>query len=263
MVDKRVLLSNLESEEKMNNYMIKIQYDGSRYKGWQRLGGDENTIQGKIEAVLSKLLDEKIEINGCSRTDAGVHAYNQVANFKATTEISVNELKQLMNRYLPSDISIKEVEMVDEAFHARFSAKSKTYIYKIWNGDCPNPFLRKYSLYIDSKLDLYNMSKASKCFLGEHDFTAFTNAKSKSKSMIRRIENIDIDKQGDLITIRITGNGFLHNMARKIVGVLIEAATGMLENDEIVDIINSKERSRTGMMAEPYGLFLEKIMYKA
>lgn len=245
----------------MKNYLISIQYDGGRYKGWQRLGGDGNTIQSKIEAVLSKLLDEKIEIIGCSRTDAGVHAYDQVANFKANTKMTVNELKDSMNRYLPTDISIREVRIVDDTFHARFAAKNKTYVYKIWNGDCPNPFVRKYSLYIDSRLDLHQMSKASKSFLGEHDFTAFTNAKSKTKSMVRQIESIDIEKHGDMITIRITGNGFLHNMVRKIVGVLIETGLGTLKGDVIPAILNSKERSKSGMLADACGLYLEKIIY--
>ncbi|MBV1759228.1 MAG: tRNA pseudouridine(38-40) synthase TruA [Dethiosulfatibacter sp.] len=245
----------------MKNFMINIQYDGGRYKGWQRLGGDENTIQSKIETVLSKLLDEKIEIIGCSRTDAGVHAYDQVANFKSDTKMTVNELKDSMNRYLPTDISIKEVRIVDDAFHSRFTAKTKTYVYKIWNGDCPNPFVRKYSLYIDSKLDLHQMTKAAKHFLGEHDFTAFTNAKSKTKSMVREIQDIDIEKHGDMITIRITGNGFLHNMVRKIVGVLIETGLGTIKGDEIPAILSSKERSKSGMLADACGLYLDKIIY--
>jgi len=245
----------------LKNFMINIQYDGGRYKGWQRLGGDENTIQSKIETVLSKLLDEKIEIIGCSRTDAGVHAYDQVANFKSDTKMTVNELKDSMNRYLPTDISIKEVRIVDDAFHSRFTAKTKTYVYKIWNGDCPNPFVRKYSLYIDSKLDLHQMTKAAKHFLGEHDFTAFTNAKSKTKSMVREIQDIDIEKHGDMITIRITGNGFLHNMVRKIVGVLIETGLGTIKGDEIPAILSSKERSKSGMLADACGLYLDKIIY--
>jgi tRNA pseudouridine38-40 synthase len=245
----------------LKNYKLTIQYDGGRYKGWQRLGGDENTIQSKIETVLSKLLDQRIEIIGCSRTDAGVHAYEQVANFKADTKMTVTELKDLMNKYLPSDISIKEVKIVEDAFHARFAAKSKTYVYKIWNGDSPNPFVRKYSLQMDGKLDLHNMAKASKYFLGEHDFTAFTNAKSKTKSMVRRIESIEIEKHGDMITIRITGNGFLHNMVRKIVGILIETGLGLVKTEEIPNIIKSKERSKSGMLADPCGLYLEKIIY--
>lgn len=245
----------------MKNYMISIQYDGGRYKGWQRLGGDENTIQGKIESLLSKMFGEKIEIIGCSRTDAGVHAYDQVANFKVDTKMTVDELKDAMNSYLPSDISIKEVKIVGDAFNARFAAKSKTYVYKIWNGDCPNPFVRKHSLYMNNKLDLHRMTKASKWFLGEHDFTAFTNAKSKTKSMVREIQSIDIEKHGDMITIRITGNGFLHNMVRKIVGVLIETGIGSINADEIPAILSSKERSKSGMLADACGLYLEKIIY--
>jgi tRNA pseudouridine38-40 synthase len=153
------------------------------------------------------------------------------------------------------------VKIVEDAFHARFAAKSKTYIYKIWNGDTPNPFVRKYSLHMDGNLDLHNMAKASKYFLGEHDFTAFTNAKSKTKSMVRRIESIEIEKHGEMITIRITGNGFLHNMVRKIVGILIETGLGLVKTEEIPNIIKSKERSQSGMLADPCGLYLEKIIY--
>ena len=205
----------------MYNYKLKIQYDGGRYKGWQRLGKGENTIQEKIEKVISELFGEAMEIIGCSRTDAGVHALEQVANFKSKEYKEPKELQRYLNEYLPQDISILEVELVPEDFHSRYHALEKTYLYKIWNKDYPNPFIRKYSMYIDKPLDMDKMIAASKHFIGEFDFTAFSNAKSKKKSKLRELYEIKIEIEEGLVLIRLRGNGFLHHMARKIVGILI------------------------------------------
>lgn len=245
----------------MNNYRLLIQYDGGRYKGWQRLGKGENTIQAKIEGVLSELTGEKTEIIGSSRTDAGVHALNQVANFKTARHFSETEVKQYFNHYLPNDICIKEVTSVSEQFHARYHTKSKTYLYKIWNEEYPNPFLRKYSMHVKNKLCMERMKQAAKYMLGKHDFTAFSNAKSNKKSMIREIYSLSFDEQDGLIQIRVTGNGFLYNMVRKMVGTLIAVGLGEMDAETVPQIIASKERSQAGYMADAFGLFLEKIEY--
>lgn len=245
----------------MNNYKLTIQYDGSRYKGWQRLGNSENTIQYKIETVVSKMIGENVEIIGSSRTDAGVHALEQVANFKMERNDTEQEVKNYLNRYLPNDISIVHVERVHERFHSRYNAKDKTYLYKIWNNDYPHPFMRKYSMHVEKKLNIEEMRKASQFFLGEHDFTAYSNAKSKKKSMVRTIYSIEMNEHDGFIDIRINGNGFLYNMVRKIVGTLIEVGLGVKSADRIPEIIASKERNQTGMMAEACGLFLEKINF--
>lgn len=246
----------------MNNYKLTIQYDGSRYKGWQRLGKGENTIQFKIENVLTQMVGEEIEIIGSSRTDAGVHALEQVANFKTLKPFSEEEILKYMNRYLPNDISIIQVEKVHERFHSRYLAKDKTYLYKIWNKPYLHPFLRKYSMHIAQKLNVNEMKKAGNHFIGEHDFTAYSNAKSKKKSFVRTIHSVLIDEVDGLIEIRINGNGFLYNMARKIVGTLIEVGLGEIEADRIPIIIEEKQRNKTGRMAEACGLFLEKINFK-
>lgn len=243
----------------MKNYKMIIQYDGGRYKGWQRLSTGENTIQGKIENVLSELVGKKVEIIGCSRTDAGVHALAQVANFKISENLTEAEIKNYLNRYLPQDISVREVVLVPESFHARYNAKDKTYLYKIWNEEYTNPFMRKYSMHVEKKLNIERMRKACQYFIGEHDFTAFSNAKSKRKSMVREIYSIEIEENAGFIQIRARGNGFLHNMVRKIVGTLIQVGLGEIDAENTLKIINSKERGQVSCLAEACGLYLEKI----
>ncbi len=246
----------------MNNYRLTIQYDGGRYKGWQRLGGGENTIQDKLEQLLSTLVGEKIELIGCSRTDAGVHALAQTANFKTNRMLSGEQILQYANQYLPKDICITEATPVDESFHARYQAKDKTYLYQIWNKEYGNPFLRKYSMHVPEKLELALMKTAAVYFLGAHDFTAFSNAKSKKKSMVRTIYDIDLQEEDGLIRIRIKGDGFLYNMVRWMVGTLIEVGLGRMKPEELPDIFESGQRDRTGNLAEACGLYLEQITYK-
>lgn len=245
----------------MNNYKLIISYDGGRYKGWQRLGKGENTIQGKVENVLSEMTGEKTEVIGSSRTDAGVHALNQVANFKCKRDFSISEVKTYLNHYLPNDISVVDVSKADELFHSRYHAKSKTYLYRIWNHEESNPFMRKYSMHIKDRLDVYEMKEAATCFLGEHDFTSYSNAKSKTKSFVREIYGIDIREEEGFILIEICGNGFLYNMVRKIVGTLIEAGFSRTDRSEINKTINSTERSMIGTLADAGGLFLEKVEF--
>lgn len=245
----------------MNNYRLTIQYDGGRYKGWQRLGKGENTIQGKIENVLSEMVGKKVEIIGCSRTDAGAHALAQIANFKISENLTESEIMNYLYKYLPQDISIKEVRSVPDSFHARYNAKDKTYLYKIWNEEYTNPFMRKYSMHVEKKLDTTRMKKACEYFIGEHDFTAFSNAKSKKNSMVREIHSIDIEENAGFIQIRVRGNGFLYNMVRRIVGTLIEVGLGRVDGENIRGIMNSKERNQAGYIADACGLYLENIEY--
>ncbi|MCP8969956.1 tRNA pseudouridine(38-40) synthase TruA [Ectobacillus ponti] len=245
----------------MNNYRLLIQYDGSRYKGWQRLGNGENTIQGKIESVLSEMLGKEVEIIGSSRTDAGVHAFAQVANFKTEKDFAPAEVKAYLNRYLPEDISVVEVTSVPDRFHARYNAKAKTYLYKIWNEEHPHPFMRKYSMHLTEKLDVAKMKEAGQYFVGTHDFTAFSNAKSKKKSSVREIYSVEVFEEDDFIQIRVRGEGFLYNMVRKLAGTLIEAGLGAIAPSSIPGILESKERVQTGRMAEAGGLHLENIEF--
>ncbi len=245
----------------MYNYKLIIQYDGGRYKGWQKLGNGENTIQDKLEHVLSELSGQEIELIGCSRTDAGVHALAQTANFKVNKPFSCEEIMTYANRYLPQDISVIEVTKAAENFHARYHALDKTYLYKIWNREFSNPFARKYSMHIREKLNVDAMKQASKYFLGTHDFTAFSNAKSKKKSMERTIYSITIEQEEGMLSIRIRGDGFLYNMVRWMVGTLVEAGLGRIKPEEVTKIIEAKDRSKTGNLADACGLYLERISY--
>ncbi|MBC5636234.1 tRNA pseudouridine(38-40) synthase TruA [Ornithinibacillus sp. BX22] len=243
----------------MNNYKLTIQYDGGRYKGWQRLGNSDNTIQGKIENVLTELAGEKIEIIGSGRTDAGVHALLQIANFKMHKNATEEEVMDYLNRYLPHDISVVDVTLMHDRFHARYNAKDKTYLYKIWNMPYTHPFMRKYSMHVPEKLDIEKMRKASEYFLGKHDFTSYSNAKSKKKSMVREIYSLEIMDNEGFIEIEIRGNGFLYNMVRKMVGTLIEVGLGQKDAATIPTILESKERIQTGRMADAEGLYLKKV----
>ena len=245
----------------MKNYKLTIQYDGARYKGWQRLGNGDQSIQGKIENVLTEMAGQKMEIIGCSRTDAGVHALHQVANFHMNMDKEPSDIHAYLNKYLPNDISITKVEIVPDRFHARYNAKDKTYLYRIWNETYTNPFARKYSMHVAEELNVANMNKAAKHFIGKHDFTAFSNAKSKKKSMVREIHAIKIEKDAGFIQIRITGDGFLYNMVRKIVGTLLEVGLGKIKEDQIPFILEEKNRALTGMMAEANGLLLERVEF--
>lgn len=271
-------LGRHKKERKIMTYRYKmtLAYDGHRYRGWQRLGDDlkTETIQGKLEAALSRLLNETIEIEGAGRTDAGVHALGQVATFSAVKVLDTAQLQKDMNFYLPEDLSVLSLEQVHPSFHARYAAVSKTYLYKILNSEIPDPFSRRYSLYLEEPLDLTAMKKAAQGFVGEHDFTAFTTAKSKKKSMVRRITALEIAEMPLLntdgiqspagasrIEIRITANGFLHNMARKITGTLIEIGLGRVSVDRVRQMLESGDRRLSSELAPAHGLYLESVHY--
>ncbi|MGL5755929.1 MAG: tRNA pseudouridine(38-40) synthase TruA [Paraclostridium sp.] len=245
----------------MRNIKIVVEYDGSRYKGFQRLQDNENTIQGKIESVLSKMADENIEIVGSGRTDMGVHAYNQVANFKTSSNLSVQKMNDYLYKYLPEDIVVKEVKEVDDRFHARYNAKQKVYLYKISNTKHHDVFLRKYSTHIEKPLDIELMKKASDYLIGEHDFTSFASSKSKKKSNVRDIHSITINKNKDIIDIYVEGNGFLYNMVRIIVGALMDVGLHKKTPEDIKTMLEVKDRSKASDTAPAKGLYLYSVKY--
>lgn len=246
----------------MHHYRLTIQYDGSRYKGWQRLGQGENTIQSKVEQVLSDGIGQHVEIIGAGRTDAGVHALEQVAHFKSAVKLDLKKIQKHFNHYLPPDISVLETIEAHPEFHARYDAVEKTYLYQIWNEPHSQPFLRKYSMHVKTKLNIDQMKNAAQYFIGEHDFTAYSNAKSNKKKAVRSVYRVELEERAGLIQIRVNGNGFLYNMVRKMVGTLVEVGLGKKETHEIPEILKAKDRSRTGMQAEPQGLYLEKVSFK-
>lgn len=244
----------------MINYKLKIEYDGTGYMGWQRLE-NKDTIQGKIEQVLSKLYDHKIEIHGAGRTDAGVHAVGQIANFKAKPCKSTKEIQNYLNRYLPESIAVTEVSEADERFHSRLNAKEKIYRYRILNSPIYNVFNRRYVHKVSMPLDLNKMKEGAGYFVGQHDFKAFCSNKKLKKSSVREIYAVDIEKVGDEISITYRGNGFLYNMVRIMTGTLIDVGLGKTEPWEIPNIIASKNREKAGETAPAKGLTLMEVIY--
>ena len=245
----------------MNNYKLTLQYDGSRYRGWQVQGNTEETIQGKLQRVLQRMLDEPIEVAGSGRTDAGVHAMGQVANFKCTRELNTEWLRKELNHYLPEDIAVLRAEAVDERFHSRLSAMDKTYRYQICNGDKADVFARKYQTLVEETLDVSVMQRAAGCLLGEHDFTSFCGNRHMKKSAVRRVDELRGELEGQLIQITIRGNGFLQNMVRIIVGTLVEVGAGRMEPEAVAEILAAKDRSLAGPTMAAKGLALMEVRY--
>lgn len=245
----------------MKNYKFIVTYDGSKYSGWQRLQDNiEKSIQGKIEILLSKLLEEEIQIIGSGRTDAGVHALMQVCNFKTSKVLGKDFIKDF-NRYLPEDIKVIEFSEVDDRFHARYNAKKKIYMYRIDNSPYGNPFIRKFTYHVEKKLDIEKMKEVSKVFIGEHDFTSFSNSKSKKKSSVREIYNIEFKITDDIIEIYFEAEGFLYNMVRMLAGSIIGAGLGQISGEEVEELLTEKTREKHRFTAPPHGLFLYNVEY--
>lgn len=245
----------------MITYKMEILYEGTRYKGWQRLKTTEATIQSKIETVLTRLLSEPIEIQGSGRTDAGVHARKQIASFKTQSNMSSDVLIHEMNHYLPEDIVITSLTVASDTFHARFNAQKKTYVYQIWTAMHPPVFERHFVLDLEGKsLNIEAMKIASRHFIGTHDFKGFSTDKTK-KSTIRTIESIVFITEGNLLKIEFTGDGFLYNMVRIIVGTLIEIGLGKRDTSSIEAVFQSSNRELAGDTAPAQGLILDKVFY--
>ena len=244
----------------MRNLRLDVCYDGTRYRGWQRLNGVENTIQGKIETALSRILGEPIEISGSGRTDAGAHAMHQIANFHCKSEMPAGEILAQLRRYLPGDIGIYSCEDVHDRFHARLNAKRKTYCYRIWNSNAPCVFENRFAAVLPEKLDLEAMEEAAEYLLGEHDFSAFCAAKSKGKSTVRRIDAIKIIRVDREVRFFFTGNGFLYNMVRILVGTLVEVGLRERTPESIPALFGAK-REQAGKLMEAKGLCLMEVEY--
>ena len=245
----------------MRNFIIVLQYDGTRYQGWQRQVSTDNTIQGKIEVLLSKMCEAPVEIQGAGRTDAGVHAYGQVANFHIETEKSAEEVMEYMNTYLPEDIAVIACEEKPERFHARLNAKGKIYRYCIWNSDRKPVFRRKYVHQVPGKLDVDAMKKAASLLLGTHDYQSFTSTKKGKKSTVRTVERIDIEPVGEEIVFTFKGNGFLYHMVRIMMGTLIETGLGVRKAEDIPAVLEAKDRSKAGHLIPGNGLTLVEVRY--
>jgi tRNA pseudouridine38-40 synthase len=244
----------------MRNLRLDICYDGTRYRGWQRLQGQENTIQGKLEQTLSRILGEDIEISGSGRTDAGAHALHQIANFHCESTMPCEQILSELRRYLPEDIGIYSCQEASERFHARLNCKDKTYRYRVWNSDKPAVFDRRFVYCMPEKLDLKAMQKAAAHFIGEHDFSAFCANKKMKKSTVRRIDLVEINAVGEELVFTFTGNGFLYNMVRIMVGTLLEVGMGQRDPDSIPELFGAK-REEAGHLVSAQGLCLMEVTY--
>lgn len=245
----------------MRNFRLVLCYDGSRYDGWQKQGNTENTIQSKIEALLSRLLEQDIEVAASGRTDAGVHARHQVCSFHAQTDMDCDLLLSEIRKYLPEDIGAVSFSDASPRFHARLNCKGKTYVYRVWNSDEPNVFERKYIYKYSKPLDIDAMKNAADALCGEHDFTAFTSAKHMKKSAVRRIDSIDISRKNGEIRFTVTGSGFLYNMVRIIVGTLLEVGAGKRSAESVSSALQSLDRKNAGFTAPAQGLTLWDVYY--
>lgn len=243
----------------MRNIKLILAYDGTLYHGWQR---QENaiTIQELVEKALYKVTNEKIAVEGCGRTDAGVHAKRFVCNFKAETKIPSEKIPYAINAYLPKDIVCLEAADESEDFHAKFSAVKKTYTYYICNEKFPDVF--SHSWHYPYTLNLDKMRKAAEAFIGTHDFLGFAAAGFTVKTTVRTIYDLKITKENNLIRIDVTGNGFLYNMVRIIAGTLCFVGSGKIDYKEMPQIIASCDRKRAGITAPPDGLFLTEVYYE-
>ncbi|MBO5114262.1 MAG: tRNA pseudouridine(38-40) synthase TruA [Lachnospiraceae bacterium] len=245
----------------MRNFKVTLQYEGTRYQGWQKQESTDNTIQGKLEALLSKMAGTKVEIQGSGRTDAGVHAAGQVANFHLDTDQSPSQIMDYMNFYLPEDIAVISIEEVPERFHSRLNAKGKTYLYRVINSPVPHIFDRKYAWTVEEKLDVDAMRKAAAFLEGTHDYKAFTSLKKSKKSTVRTVECILIECVDDEIRFTFRGDGFLYHMVRIMMGTLIEVGLHKKKPEEITGIFEKGLRENAGELVPAKGLTLLEVRY--
>ena len=245
----------------MRNFKVTLQYEGTRYQGWQKQESTDNTIQGKLEALLSKMAGTKVEIQGSGRTDAGVHAAGQVANFHLDTDQSPSQIMDYMNFYLPEDIAVISIVEVPERFHSRLNAKGKTYLYRVINSPVPHIFDRKYAWTVEEKLDVDAMRKAAAFLEGTHDYKAFTSLRKSKKSTVRTVERILIEEVEDEIRFTFNGDGFLYHMVRIMMGTLIEVGLHKKKPEEITGIFEKGLRENAGELVPAKGLTLLEVRY--
>lgn len=251
---------DLESE-KNRNILLKISYDGSRYHGWQ-IQKNAVSVQEVFQNSLRNVIDEDIELKGCSRTDSGVHANMYCINFKTNSFIPCERLVMALNRFLPADIAVLSADEVPMDFHARYSCIGKEYIYKIWNNKVRNPFLNNYSLHYWYDIDIDLLNYVGSKLIGEHNFTSFCTVDNRVLTdAVRNVSELKFSKQGDVITMMIRADGFLYNMVRIIVGTMLRVAQGKIKPDDISYIIEAKSRKAAGPTAPAKGLYLNRVFY--
>ena len=243
------------------NYRFEIAYDGSRYEGWQRQKKTEKTIQGKIEAVLSRMEERPVEIQGAGRTDAGVHALCQTANARLDSSKEPEEIRRYLNRYLPEDIEILKVSRADDRFHSRFGAVGKRYVYRIGTDDRKDVFRRKYLFHLGEELDTDAMQRAAARLAGTHDFRSFCGNPRMKKSTVRTITRLEVVREEHQVKLVFEGDGFLQYMIRILAGTLMEVGQHLRPADSMEEILAAMDRTAAGPTAPACGLCLERVFY--
>ena len=244
----------------MPNYKLILQYDGSRYRGWQRLSGVEMTVQGKLEAVLSRCFGEPVELQGSGRTDAGVHALGQVASFRTRRDLPPAELLAALRAYLPEDIGAVSAEYAPPRFHARLSALEKRYRYRVWTTEAPCVFERRFVYVLPGDYAIPAMEEAARLLEGRHDFRAFSAVKT-DKSTVRTLSRIEISRVGDELRFDFIADGFLHHMVRILTGTLLEIGRGDRPPESVTQLLNGGFRAAAGFTVPPKGLCLMEVRY--
>ena len=246
----------------MRNLKVCISYNGAAYHGFQRQN-NANSIQGTLEEAMSKLLGQSATVNGCSRTDTGVHAREFYFNVKINNNIPCEGFIKGMNSLLPDDIAVHSCEEADDSFHARYDSKGKEYIYIVNTAPVRDVFLGKLALHYTGKLDTEKMNRAAKLFIGEHDFAAFCKAEAKEhlKSTVRTVHDFKVHKDGNRVIFTVSGNGFLHNMVRIMVGTLIYISEEKRTEADIIRALETGDREAAGKTIPPEGLYLNKVFY--
>lgn len=244
----------------VTNYRLLIEYDGTRYYGWQRQP-DQNTIQGKLESVLSAMCGSEVEVIGAGRTDGGVHARGMTANAVLETERTAEEIREYLNRYLPDDIAVLEVKEASPRFHARYNATGKTYCYTCYDGNVRPVFDRKYYTALEEKPDVEKMREAAELLLGQHDFRNFCVNPRMKKSTVRCVDRLLIERDGGYIRFTVHGTGFLQNMVRIMVGTLLEVGCGRMAAEQVKTALENPERQKAGPTAPARGLCLMSVDY--
>ncbi len=245
----------------MYTYRLTLCYDGTRYRGWQRQGNTENTIEAVCERALSRILGEETELAASGRTDAGVHAREQVCSFHAAAELDCDRVLAALRGLLPEDIGALSLAPAAPRFHARLNCREKTYVYRVWNSPEPNVFNRRYMFRYDKPLDLAAMRRAAHALCVKHDFTAFCSNKHMKKSAVREVKSIEIERIGGEVRFTFTGDGFLYNMVRILTGTLLEVGAGERDGDELDKVLSSRDRERAGFTAPAQGLILWQVRY--
>ena len=246
----------------MPNFRMTLSYDGTRYNGWQRQGNTPDTIQGRLEAVLSDLLAQPVEVAGSGRTDAGVHAERYVANFRTSSRIPIDRLPFAVNTHTPEDIVVREALEVADDFNAIGSCLKKEYTYRIYNSRIKNPFYVNRAYFYPKKLDEAAMDAAARAFEGTHDFRAVRSVGTETKTTVRTVHYCRVTRRGELLELKVCADGFLYNMVRAITGTVLYAAEGKFLPEDIPAILESRDRTLAGPTVPPGGLYLTRLWYE-